>query len=585
MGWTEILLLAIVQGLTEFLPVSSSGHLVVGNALLGALGYPLAKDLVEVSIALHMGTLASVLVYYRREIARMLGSDRRVIPLLILATIPAAIVGVGIKKGLSDTVQTQVLDNIVLVGFMLPVTAMILIAGSRRTAGTTDYPQMSWGQALAIGVAQSVAILPGISRSGTTIAAGLGAGLTRESASTFAFLMAIPAILGAGVLETLDILEDGSTGTPVARLAVGFVVSFVVGLAALSLLIQFVTRQARRVRLVPGPAGRGGARVAAGLCVARGPRRRATDGGVTAMADNSAGDWPDYELIDFGAGRRLERFGAWLLDRPCPAAIDDAKQRPEAWRDAIARYDGARATDGDWTPKPRSGAKSWAGEATIAVPLRGERAFTLGLTPTPAGQIGVFPEQLTNWRWIAERVARLAALRPDNPPRVLNLFAYTGGSTLAAAAAGATVTHVDASKPSVELARENAERSGLADAPVRWIVEDVLRYCQREVKRGSRYDAVILDPPTYGHGPKGEAWRLERDLPVLLDLCATLVDRAPQFFLATCHTPGIGPAELSAYLSDAIVGHCGQPPASGRLWLATAAGRRLESGVWARWPR
>ncbi|QDV72265.1 undecaprenyl-diphosphate phosphatase [Botrimarina mediterranea] len=242
MGWTEILLLAIVQGLTEFLPVSSSGHLVVGNALLGALGYPLAKDLVEVSIALHMGTLASVLVYYRREIARMLGTDRRVIPLLILATIPAAIVGVGIKKGLPETVQTQVLDNIVLVGFMLPVTAMILVAASRRMAGTTEYPQMSWGQALAIGVAQSFAILPGVSRSGSTIAAGLGAGLTRESASTFAFLMAIPAILGAGVLEMLDVLKEGTTGTPVARLAVGFVVSFVVGLAALALLIQFVKR-------------------------------------------------------------------------------------------------------------------------------------------------------------------------------------------------------------------------------------------------------------------------------------------------------------------------------------------------------
>ncbi len=302
---------------------------------------------------------------------------------------------------------------------------------------------------------------------------------------------------------------------------------------------------------------------------------------MSGVTDNAAGGWPDYELLDFGAGRRLERYGEWLLDRPCPAATDVSKQTPAAWRDAIARYDGARATDGDWTPKP----KKWASDAAITVPLSEGRAFTLGLTPTPAGQIGIFPEQLVNWRWIAERVARLATLRPDEPPRVLNLFAYTGGSTLAAAAAGAVVTHVDASKPSVELAKQNAARSGLVDAPVRWIVEDVLRYCQREVKRGSRYDAVILDPPTYGHGPKGEAWRLDRDLPELLELCGTLVDRAPQFFLATCHTPGVGPAELSAYLSDAIVGHCGQPPASGRLWLATQAGRKLESGVWARWPR
>ncbi len=133
--------------------------------------------------------------------------------------------------------------------------------------------------------------------------------------------------------------------------------------------------------------------------------------------------------------------------------------------------------------------------------------------------------------------------------------------------------------------RRGAELSGLGDAPIRWIVEDVVRYCQREVKRGSRYDAVILDPPSYGHGPKGEEWRLARDLPRLLELCGELTDRSPVFFLATCHTPGVGPAELSAYLSDAIVGHCGQPPADGRLWLADRQGRRLESGVYARWPR
>lgn len=291
--------------------------------------------------------------------------------------------------------------------------------------------------------------------------------------------------------------------------------------------------------------------------------------------------WPDYELIDFGAGRRLERFGDLVLDRPCPAALDEKKQSPGAWSEAVARYGGDRAADGAWKPKP---AKWVAGQA-CRVPLGEGREMTLGVTPTPAGQVGLFPEQLANWRWIAEQTARYVAADPENPPRVLNLFAYTGGSTLAAAAAGAAVTHVDASKPSVALARENAERSSLADASIRWIVEDAVRYCQREVKRGSRYDAIVLDPPSYGHGPKGESWRLERNLPELLELCAELVERAPRFFLATCHTPGVGPAELSAYLSDAIVGHCGQPPASGRLWLTTPEGRRLESGVSARWPK
>ena len=292
-------------------------------------------------------------------------------------------------------------------------------------------------------------------------------------------------------------------------------------------------------------------------------------------------DWDDYELLDFGEGRRLERFGDAILDRPCPAASDEPKGEPSHWRGVTASYSGARATGGAWSPK----SVSWANDLACRVPLGGGGSFSLGVTPTPAGQVGLFPEQHANWRWIAQRCARLAAARPGDPPRVLNLFGYTGGSTLAAAAGGAEVTHVDASKPSVQLARENAERSGLADAPIRWLVEDAVRYCRREVKRGSRYDAVVLDPPTYGHGPKGEDWRLERNLPALLELCATLVDRSPAFFLATCHTPGVGPAELSAYVSDAIVGHCGQPPASARLWLTTAGGRKLESGVAARWPR
>lgn len=294
-------------------------------------------------------------------------------------------------------------------------------------------------------------------------------------------------------------------------------------------------------------------------------------------------DWPEYQLIDFGAvpgrgGRKLERFGSLTVDRPCPAA-DKPIGDSSAWLEADARYNGAKVGDGKWTPK------QLADGPAISVPIDKNATFQMQLELTPAGQVGLFPEQYANWRWIAQQVGR-----STRTLRVLNLFGYTGGSTLAAAlgpriAAGAEVTHVDASKPSVALARRNAELSGLAEAPVRWIVEDAVKYCRREVKRGSRYDAVVLDPPSYGHGPKGEEWKLERDLPGLLDLVAELVERSPVFLLATCHTPGVGPAELSAYLSDAIVGHCGQPPASGRLWLKTDDGRRLESGVYARWPR
>jgi 23S rRNA (cytosine1962-C5)-methyltransferase len=155
---------------------------------------------------------------------------------------------------------------------------------------------------------------------------------------------------------------------------------------------------------------------------------------------------------------------------------------------------------------------------------------------------------------------------------------------LSAACAGAEVVHVDAAHSSVMTARENAKLSGLAEQPIRWIVEDALKFCRREVKRGNRYDAIILDPPTYGHGPKGEDWQIKRDLLPLLELCGELVERRPKFVLLTCHTPGIGPAELSAYLAEGIFGHCGQPPRTGELALVTADGRRLPSGVFARWP-
>lgn len=240
MGYLEIILLGIVQGIAEFLPISSSGHLVVANALLESLGRAPAEDMLEVNIVLHLGTLLAVLVHYRREIVRMLTRDHRVAGAVVLATIPAAIVGIGIKKGLNDHQADLILENVLLVGCLFPVTALMLVFAMRRTPGDTDYTELSYSRALLIGVAQAFAILPGISRSGTTIAAGIACGLRRESAATFAFLMAIPAIAGAGVLEGLDILQDGGTGTPLAVLAVGFVVSFLVGWASLRLLIRFV---------------------------------------------------------------------------------------------------------------------------------------------------------------------------------------------------------------------------------------------------------------------------------------------------------------------------------------------------------
>jgi 23S rRNA (cytosine1962-C5)-methyltransferase len=155
---------------------------------------------------------------------------------------------------------------------------------------------------------------------------------------------------------------------------------------------------------------------------------------------------------------------------------------------------------------------------------------------------------------------------------------------LAAAGSGAQVVHVDAARGMVERARENAALSNLSDRPIRWITEDAMKFCQRELKRGNHYDAVILDPPTYGHGPKNEPWKIGEHLLPLLELCGELTSERRAFLLVTCHSPGIGPAELGAYVADGIFGHCGQPPKTGELFLETADGRKLPSGVFARWP-
>lgn len=288
----------------------------------------------------------------------------------------------------------------------------------------------------------------------------------------------------------------------------------------------------------------------------------------------------DYELLDFGEGRKLERFGEVVLDRPCPTAEGETKSHRELWTQATARFDGKRAGEGEWRAK----SKSWVPEGWCYA-HDGAVKFRLGLDALPSGQVGVFPEQRENWEWIARQVGR-AKPQADvgRAPRVLNLFAYTGGSTLAAAAAGAEVVHVDAARSAVERARENAVLSDLAERPIRWIVDDAVKFCQREVKRGNKYDAVILDPPTYGHGPKGEPWKIGEHLLPLLELCGQLTAANRAFVLVTCHSPSIGPSELSAYLSDGIFGHCGQPPKAGELILQTADGRRLPSGVFARWP-
>jgi 23S rRNA (cytosine1962-C5)-methyltransferase len=289
-----------------------------------------------------------------------------------------------------------------------------------------------------------------------------------------------------------------------------------------------------------------------------------------------------YELLDFGDGRKLERFGGIVLDRSCAPAEGAAKAKPADWRRATARYDRTGVDEGMWVPA-NALPPSWQVTFGIENEDVPRVEFTFQLQASPFGHVGVFPEQRACWEWIALQIAKPQAVG-DRPLRVLNLFAYTGGSTLAAAAAGAEVVHVDAARNIVERARLNAEVSGLAGRPIRWIVEDAMKFCRRELKRGKRYDAVILDPPSYGHGPKGEPWKIGEHLLPLVTMCGELTAGSRAFVLATCHTPGIGPAELAAYLAEGLFGHCGQPPAAGELFLETCDGRRLPSGVYARWP-
>ncbi|MFT7642713.1 MAG: 23S rRNA (cytosine1962-C5)-methyltransferase [Pirellulaceae bacterium] len=287
----------------------------------------------------------------------------------------------------------------------------------------------------------------------------------------------------------------------------------------------------------------------------------------------------EYELLDFGDGRKLERFGELILDRPSPSAETSSPANPTAWSDATLCYERTSRTTGKWSPQ-RAVRKSWP---LHFAPKQSSRfqfpPFQFELRLTDFGHVGVFPEQTSNWAWIQKQVAK-----SDRQLKVLNLFAYTGGSTMAAAAAGASVTHIDAAKNVVDWARKNAELSGLSESPIRWIAEDAQRFVDRELKRGNQYDAVILDPPSYGHGPKGEVWKMSDHIFPLLRCCAKLTSESRAFVLFSCHTPGFGPAEVEAMLADAFFGHCQAGARASKLTVTTKSGRALSSGVVARWP-
>ena len=279
----------------------------------------------------------------------------------------------------------------------------------------------------------------------------------------------------------------------------------------------------------------------------------------------------DYALLDSGNGRKLERFGAYVLTRPCAQAIWRPRLPPAEWEAAHAAFD--RESGNRWHSRERL-PDEWNVEVD---------ALRFRLSGTDFGHLGIFPEQRESWRWIGERVQAARGAAAQEPVRVLNLFAYSGGSTLAAARAGAEVCHLDASAGMVEWARANAALNALEQAPIRWIVDDAHKFLARELRRGRRYEGLILDPPSFGRGAKGEVYKIERDLPQTLDLCRQLFSAAPRFLLLSAHTPGITPVVLENLLAERFEDVPGRL-ASGEMVLAGAAGvRPLPSGCMARW--
>ena len=254
-----------------------------------------------------------------------------------------------------------------------------------------------------------------------------------------------------------------------------------------------------------------------------------------------ADKWQDYEVLDTSGGEKLERWGKYLLVRPDPQVIWNTPRELKGWKKPNAHYHRSNKGGGEWE--------------FFDLPEQWEihyRSLTFQLKPFSFKHTGLFPEQAANWDWFSGLIKDSG--RPAGSVKVLNLFAYTGGATLAAAAAGAHVTHVDASKGMVGWAKENARSSGLENAPIRWIVDDCMKFVEREIRRGNHYDAIIMDPPSYGRGPKGEIWKLEDTLYPLVSMCAKdLLSDNPLFFLINSYTTGFSSSVLR-YLLETEVG-------------------------------
>lgn len=299
------------------------------------------------------------------------------------------------------------------------------------------------------------------------------------------------------------------------------------------------------------------------------------------IADN----WRDYEVLDASGGEKLERWGKYVLVRPDPQVIWDTPRSHRGWNNRNGHYHRSSRGGGEWEifdlPEEWSITYPLASQGRQAAGAKAPGTLAFRLKPFSFKHTGLFPEQAANWEWFYGIIRNAG-----RPVKVLNLFAYTGGATVAAAAAGAGVTHVDASKGMVGWAKENAAASGLGEAPIRFLVDDCVKFVEREIRRGNRYDGIIMDPPSYGRGPRGEVWKLEESIWSFIRLTAQLLSKDALFFLINSYTTGLQPAVLSYMLSSAVAKDFGGHVEAGEIGLpVTSSGLVLPCGASGRWSR
>lgn len=280
-----------------------------------------------------------------------------------------------------------------------------------------------------------------------------------------------------------------------------------------------------------------------------------------------ADQWKDYEVLDTSTSEKLERWKDYLLIRPDPQVIWKTPKDNPGWKKPNGHYHRSNKGGGEWE--------------FFDLPEQWQinyKELTFNLKPFSFKHTGIFPEQAVNWDWFSNKIRKA-----NRPIKVLNLFAYTGGATLAAASAGASVTHVDASKGMVSWAKENAEASGLAESPIRWIVDDCIKFVEREIRRGNRYDGIIMDPPSYGRGPKGEIWKIEDSIYDFIKLCANLLSEEPLFFLVNSYTTGLNPSVMTYMIGTELKQFGGTITGDEIGLTVSSTGLVLPCGASGRW--